>query len=372
MHSLKSRETYCNHSDHLGSSIRMTDENGYVIQSITYKPFGSTCYSVGGNEPSYQYTGQELDHSGLYYYNARYYDPELGRFIQPDTVLDGLNRYTYCGNNPVKYVDPTGHESKEYEINGQVFTEEELQEYLEEEMWFWGEEGFDGDYEEYTLYIELFGVTDNLNDNLESYHKMESSPGIVEAIKGDISMTEETAMCLMMQRCDVPVEYDQYIQNVIAAASRGTIVSIRESQLYFPKNFKYADGSLIPTNGEVCAAGIIKAAASAITRRMLAKSAMSLADDAAGAYKPGQYLAGKAPKQVTPGTTTLTGQYVDDLGRVQPWKAHYDEFGRLIGRTDFNAGNAAAGIPSTHYHVYDHSSGTIHEIIKHAEGVFTP
>jgi hypothetical protein len=48
---------------------------------------------------------------------------------------------------------------------------------------------------------------------------------------------------------------------------------------------------------------------------------------------------------VTPGTNALQGQYVNDFGQVQPWTAHYDEFGRMIGRTDFNAGNAAAGIP---------------------------
>ena len=57
----------------------------------------------------YGFTGQEQDASGLYYYGARYYDPELGRFTQPDTILDGLNRYAYCRNNPVKYIDPTGH-----------------------------------------------------------------------------------------------------------------------------------------------------------------------------------------------------------------------------------------------------------------------
>ena len=46
---------------------------------------------------------------GRYYYGARYYCPEIGRFIQPDTVLDGLNRYAYCWNNPMNYVDPTGN-----------------------------------------------------------------------------------------------------------------------------------------------------------------------------------------------------------------------------------------------------------------------
>src|SRR5690606_22481115 len=58
----------------------------------------------------HKFTGQEQDSSGLYYYGARYYDPELGRFIQPDTFLDGLNRYAYCGNNPINFIDPTGHD----------------------------------------------------------------------------------------------------------------------------------------------------------------------------------------------------------------------------------------------------------------------
>jgi RHS repeat-associated protein len=51
---------------------------------------------------------------GLYYYNARYYDPDLGRFIQPDSKLDGLNRYAYCHNNPVRYTDPTGENSWDF------------------------------------------------------------------------------------------------------------------------------------------------------------------------------------------------------------------------------------------------------------------
>jgi hypothetical protein len=51
----------------------------------------------------------------------------------------------------------------------------------------------------------------------------------------------------------------------------------------------------------------------------------------------------------------LEGQYIDDLGRVQPWRAHYDQYGRQIGRTDMNAGNKAAGIPDTHHHTYEYN-----------------
>lgn len=87
---------------------------------------------------------------------------------------------------------------------------------------------------------------------------------------------------------------------------------------------------------------------------------------------PGRYLTADAPKQVsTPGTRVLQGQHVNDLGRVEPWTAHYDEYGRLIGRTDFNAGNRAAGIPDTHFHTYEWGRGKNPlETGKHLPGEF--
>jgi len=68
-----------------------------------------------------QFTGKKLDdETGLYYFGARYYDPLLGRFITPDTIVQNpsdpqtLNRYSYCGNNPINRVDPTGHSWKKF------------------------------------------------------------------------------------------------------------------------------------------------------------------------------------------------------------------------------------------------------------------
>ena len=46
--------------------------------------------------------------TGLYYFNQRYYDAELGRFIQEDPAGQGLNPYAYCGNSPLIYTDPDG------------------------------------------------------------------------------------------------------------------------------------------------------------------------------------------------------------------------------------------------------------------------
>ena len=66
----------------------------------------------------YTFTGQEDDDElGLYNYKARLYDPVLGRFISPDSIVpnpedpQSFNRYSYCLNNPLKYTDPSGHEN---------------------------------------------------------------------------------------------------------------------------------------------------------------------------------------------------------------------------------------------------------------------
>jgi RHS repeat-associated protein len=83
--------------------------------SQLYYPYGDK-RSTGSVATPYRYTGQRWEDAiGLYFYNARWYDPTLGRFIQPDTIVpqpgnpQDLNRYTYAGNNPITYNDPSGH-----------------------------------------------------------------------------------------------------------------------------------------------------------------------------------------------------------------------------------------------------------------------
>jgi RHS repeat-associated protein len=96
------------HKDHLNSSTVVTDTNGSLVRRIVYAPYGSESASEGTAEVSYKYTDKEKDTTGLYYFEARYYDPEIGRFISVDPGKDGDNWYAYCRNNPVKYVDPNG------------------------------------------------------------------------------------------------------------------------------------------------------------------------------------------------------------------------------------------------------------------------
>lgn len=102
------------HSDHLGSTSVITTASGTQEQAVTYYPFGGTRTNTGSVNVPYKYTGKELDETGLYFYEARYYDPALGRFISADTLISSrnpqdLNRYTYALNNPFRYTDPNGH-----------------------------------------------------------------------------------------------------------------------------------------------------------------------------------------------------------------------------------------------------------------------
>jgi hypothetical protein len=70
----------------------------------------------------------------------------------------------------------------------------------------------------------------------------------------------------------------------------------------------------------------------------------------------GKGLGAKAPDQVTPTgrPQSRRGQYVNDQGRVEPWEAHYDKYGRQVERTDYNAGNKAAGKPDIHHHTREY------------------
>jgi RHS repeat-associated protein len=94
----------------------MTDADGDIIESSQYMPFGAMRDHSGPEVSSYKFTDQEFDaETGLYNYNARLYDPLIGRFISPDSMVQApydpqtLNRYSYARNNPLIYTDPSGH-----------------------------------------------------------------------------------------------------------------------------------------------------------------------------------------------------------------------------------------------------------------------
>jgi RHS repeat-associated protein len=93
--------------DALGSTTDLTDSSGGVTTTYGYDVFGGLrSGSPGATE--WLFTGEQLDaHEGLYYLRARYYDPEIGRFLGRDP-LKVDHPYVYATNNPVNWTDPSG------------------------------------------------------------------------------------------------------------------------------------------------------------------------------------------------------------------------------------------------------------------------
>jgi RHS repeat-associated protein len=100
--------------DALGSVRQLTAGNGEVTLTKSYAPYGEMLSSNGSGTSPFAYTGEQQDASGLTYLRARYYNPVNGRFMSRDTFPgnvtypSSLNRYSYAGDNPVRYTDPSG------------------------------------------------------------------------------------------------------------------------------------------------------------------------------------------------------------------------------------------------------------------------
>ncbi len=109
-------ELYWAGTDHLGGTIRVMDSSFAAVDGMRYEPYGEDRDTGTSLNTDRKFTGQTEDESiGLYWYQSRAYDPEIGRFCSPDVVVpdpldpQSLNRYSYVYNNPLKYTDPSGH-----------------------------------------------------------------------------------------------------------------------------------------------------------------------------------------------------------------------------------------------------------------------
>src|SRR3989344_7175653 len=97
-------------SDHLSSTRVILNEDGTESSSLSYYPYGEQFSNLAIEQFNNRYyTGQrKVPGDNLYNYNARFYNPTLGVFTQPDTV-EGPNRFAYVGGNPIMANDPSGH-----------------------------------------------------------------------------------------------------------------------------------------------------------------------------------------------------------------------------------------------------------------------
>jgi RHS repeat-associated protein len=108
-----------------GDVIQLTDTSGNVIKNYDYDAFGNEKNLDNTDTNPFRYCGEYFDkETGTYYLRARYYDPTLGRFITEDSIKSSkmklsngieidnplcLNLYTYAVNNPILFIDPSGH-----------------------------------------------------------------------------------------------------------------------------------------------------------------------------------------------------------------------------------------------------------------------
>jgi RHS repeat-associated protein len=106
-------------ADHEGTIRDVVNNSGTVVDHRQYGSFGQlTSETDAAVDFLFGYTGQAMDRDtahpldsndkGLYYYDARWYDAAVGRFLSEDPAADDVNLYRYCGNNPWNYTDPTG------------------------------------------------------------------------------------------------------------------------------------------------------------------------------------------------------------------------------------------------------------------------
>jgi RHS repeat-associated protein len=109
-----SDQVYCYHFNATGSTVAMTDSSQTMVNKYAYDPFGKVTNQEETISQPFKFVGQYgvmTEPNGFYYMRARYYDPQVGRFIPEDPIgFEGgdVNLYAYVGNNPIVLIDPLG------------------------------------------------------------------------------------------------------------------------------------------------------------------------------------------------------------------------------------------------------------------------
>ena len=110
-----------------GDVVQIVDTAGNIVNSYDYDVWGNFITKQETIDNPIKYAGEYYDAElSMYYLRARYYDPSIGRFTSYDieegsiTSPQDMNRYVYCRNNPIKYVDPTGMLAYPGQVHGWI------------------------------------------------------------------------------------------------------------------------------------------------------------------------------------------------------------------------------------------------------------
>lgn len=135
-----------------GDVVQTVSASGEILNHYDYDIFGNPVLTIETAACNIRYAGEYLDkETGLYYLRARYYNPYIGRFISEDSYWGeddnplSLNLYTYCFNDPIRFIDPTGHDPYD-KIIANARTQSQINWIINEinkqkEIWFVEEQG---------------------------------------------------------------------------------------------------------------------------------------------------------------------------------------------------------------------------------------
>ena len=158
------------HADLLGSALSSTTSTGGIKWREQYTPFGEKWLNPQGNKDDVGFTGHvQDDATGLTYMQARYYDPDIGRFLSIDPVGFRaskpalFNRYSYASNNPYRYIDPDGRDSTDLDEEEEL--EDEVIDEVIDEVVVVGQKPKDSDYGHPDFWENVFAETiENVNE----------------------------------------------------------------------------------------------------------------------------------------------------------------------------------------------------------------
>ena len=350
-------------SDGLSSMTVALSSSGSTQAMQLFAPYGSVRSSQGTMPTTYNFTGQRLDsQTGLLYYGSRYYDPVSGRFAQADTVqtnAGGLDSYAYVGNNPETFSDPTGHFEDPY--------------------------GGGGEPPAGPLVGASGGPSADVPAGDTPLLSTDTAPNVVvsagtstynfDPLDGTIIVQTENADGSQSQATLHPGDpgYDEALRIINEQAALDTGGNLPHGLGESGGTPPVPGGQRPPTPPETPSTP----PGQPPTPPEQPPTVTTNPGDSNGSG-PGNYWRqsslNDAPRTTTPGTQSISGIHVNNLGQEEPYTAYYDEYGRIIGRTDYTRGNRAEGIPPIHFHVFQWNEEFPlgFELNAHFPGEFSP